>query len=86
MAWQELAYSKSAKEDGLGEFYSVATNNYIKSMGVGLVILIPSIFIIYPLMVNEAYGVGKELIPFYLLGTILSTISSFLGNTFSATE
>ena len=35
-------------------------------------------------MVNEAYGVGKELIPFYLLGTILSTISSFLGNTFSA--
>ena len=84
MAWQELAYSKSAKEDGLGQFYSVATNNYIKSMGVGLVVLIPSIFIIYPLMVNEAYGVGKELIPFYLLGTILSTISSFLGNTFSA--
>lgn len=84
MAWQELAYSKSAQENELGNFYSVAINNYIKSMGIGLVVLVPSIFIIYPLMVNEAYGVGKELVPIYLLGTILSTISSFLGNTFSA--
>ena len=35
-------------------------------------------------MVNESYSVGKELVPIYLMGTILSSISSFLGNTFSA--
>ena len=84
MAWQELAYSKSAKEDNLGEFYSTAINNYIKCMGAGLILLIPVIFVIYPLLINESYTAGMELVPYYLLGTILSTISSFLGNTFSA--
>lgn len=84
MAWQELAYSKSAKEDDLGEFYTAAINSYIKCMGVGLVVLIPMIHIIYPIMINDSYDVGKNLVPIYLLGTILSTISGFLGNTFSA--
>lgn len=84
MAWQELAYSKSAKEDNLGGFYSIAINSYIKCMGTGLIIMIPAIFVIYPVMVNESYSLGKELVPIYLLGTILSSISSFLGNTFSA--
>ncbi len=84
MAWQELSFSKTARNDNLEEFYSVAINNFIKCMGAGLAILIPVIYIIYPFMVNESYGVGKELIPLYLFGTILSTISSFLGNAFTA--
>ena len=84
MAWQELAYSKSAKENNLGDFYSTAINSYTKCMGCGLLVLIPVIFVIYPFMVNESYSVGKELVPIYLMGTILSSISSFLGNTFSA--
>ena len=46
--------------------------------------MIPVIYIIYPFMINDSYNGGKELIPLYLMGTILSTISSFLGNTFSA--
>ena len=84
MAWQELAYSKSAKESNLDDFYTVAVNSYIKSMGAGLILMIPFIYIIYPVMINESYGIGKELVPIYLLGTIFSTISSFLGNAISA--
>jgi len=84
MAWQELSYSKSAKENNLGGFYSVAINSYIKCMGTGLIIMIPAIYVIYPIMINQSYSSGKELIPIFLLGTILSSISSFLGNTFSA--
>lgn len=84
MAWQELAFSKSAKDNNNDNFYSVAINSYIKSMGCGLVLMIPVIYIIYPFMINDSYNGGKELIPLYLMGTILSTISSFLGNTFSA--
>lgn len=84
MAWQELAYSKSAQEDDLGEFYSVATNNYIKFMGAGLIVIVPVIFVIYPVMISDSYNVGKDLVPIFLFGTILSSISSFLGNTFSA--
>ena len=84
MAWQELSYSKTAKSQNLDDFYTTAINNYIKSMGAGLVMLIPVIFVIYPLMVNESYDIGKSLVPMYLLGTILSTICSFLGNAFTA--
>ncbi len=84
MAWQELSFSKTARNDSLDEFYTAAINNYIKCMCAGLLILIPMIYIIYPIMVNESYDVGKTLIPLYLFGTILSTISSFLGNAFTA--
>lgn len=84
MAWQELAYSKSSNEQELGEFYTVAINSYIKSMGIGLLALIPIIAIIYPVMVNDSYNLGKDLIPIYLLGTILSAIGTFLGHIFSA--
>lgn len=84
MAWQELSYAKSAKSDDLGDFYTKATNAYIQFLGGGLVVLIPSIFIIYPIMVNASYGEGKALVPLYLLGTILSSISSFFGNIVSA--
>lgn len=84
MAWQELAYSKSAQENNLDNFYSLAINNYILVMGIGLSLLIPAIYIIYPIMINNSYDVGKSLVPCFLFGTILSTISSFLGNAFSA--
>lgn len=84
LAWQELAYLKSSQEQNLGEFYSTAINSYIKTMGIGLLALIPAIYIMYPIMVNDAYNSGKELIPLYLLGTILSAIGTFLGDVFSA--
>ncbi len=84
MAWQELSFSKTARNDSLDEFYTAAINNYIKCMCAGLLVLIPMIYIIYPIMVDADYDVGKTLIPLYLFGTILSTISSFLGNAFTA--
>ncbi len=84
MAWQELSFSKTARSNDLDNFYTVAINNYIKCMGAGLVVLLPMIYVIYPLLVNESYDVGKALVPIYLLGTILSTISTFLGNAFTA--
>lgn len=84
MAWQELAYSKSAKENNLSEFYSVATNSYIRFLGMGLVMLIPVIYIIFPIMIDDSYASGKELIPIYLMATIVASISTFLGNTFGA--
>lgn len=84
MAWQELSFSKTAKNDSLSDFYTAAINYYIKCMSIGLLLLIPAIYIIYPLIIHESYDVGKTLVPFYLFGTILSTISSFLGNAFTA--
>lgn len=84
MAWQELSYSKTAHSKDLGQFYTNAINTYIKFMGSGLIILIPAVSIIYPLLVNDSFDTGKTLVPLYLLGTILSTISVFVGNAFTA--
>lgn len=85
MAWQELAFSKTAAQDGdLGKFYSVAIDEFIKVLGVGLTMLVPMIYIIYPYMIADAYSEGKELVPFYLLATLLSTLSGFIGNIFGA--
>ena len=83
MAWQELSFSKTAKSQTLDDFYTTAINNYIKSMGAGLILLIPAIFIIYPLMVNESYDLGKTLVPLYLIGTILSTFWTMLAGSIS---
>ncbi len=84
MAWQELAYSKSAKENNLKDFYTVATNSYIRFLGMGVSLLIPMIFIIFPIMINDSYAQGKDLVPVYLMATIISSVSNFIGNTFSA--
>lgn len=84
MAWQELAFSKSSTTQELGDFYTIAVNAYIKTMGIGLIFLIPMISILYPILINNSYDVGKELIPLYLIGTILSAIGTFLGHIFGA--
>lgn len=84
MAWQELAFSKSSQEQELGKFYSVAINSYIKIMGLGLIFLLPMISVLYPLLINNSYDVGKGLVPLYLIGTILSAIGTFLGHIFGA--
>lgn len=85
MAWQEISYSNEAggMEDR-GAYYTKAINSYIKFLGMGLIVIIPAIYIIYPIMINDAYAQGKEMVPFYLLATIASAVSSFLGNVFTA--
>lgn len=84
MAWQELAFFKSARESQLGEFYSKATKMYFQFLGSGIVVLIPVIYLIYPYMVNSSYGAGKNLVPLYLIGTVLWSLSGFYGNVASA--
>lgn len=85
MAWQEMSYSREAETSvGQESFYTKAINSYIKFLGMGFLILIPGIFIIFPIMINDSYAQAKVLIPYYLLGTIASAVSAFLGNVFTA--
>ena len=85
MAWQEMSYSREAmQESDQSGFYTKALNSYIKFLGMGVVILIPAVFVIFPIMINDSYGAAKNLVPYYLLATIASCISSFLGNIFTA--
>lgn len=85
MAWQEISYSREAGvEKGQSAFYTKAINAFIQFLGMGVSILLPVIFVIFPFMVRGDYGASKDLIPIYLLATVASAVSSFLGNVFTA--
>ena len=84
MAWQELTFSKSGtSRKELGEFYSTGINEYIKFLGIGVLIMLPAINVFFPYIVNESYHDAINIVPFYLLATISSAISSFLASIFS---
>lgn len=85
MAWQEMSYSKEAVGlENQDKFYTKAINAYVKFLCMGLSMIVPVIYVIYPLMTADTYAAGKEMIPMYLLATIASSVSGFLGNIFTA--
>lgn len=83
LAWQEIAFT-----EGKGErlFYYKAINSYIYLIGIGVVVFIPLIAIIFPIFVNIQYHIAKIYIPLALLGVAVSSISSFLGSIYGALE
>lgn len=84
MAWQELVYSKGNETDK-SDFYTSASNYYIKFLMVGLLLLVPVVQVVFPFMVvGEGYKSAFEFIPLYLLATVASIYSNFLGNIFGA--
>lgn len=85
MAWQEIAYYTEANDNkDRKNFYTQAINYYIRFLGVGFLLLLPVICIIYPFFIDESYAAAKVFVPLYLLGTIASAISEFLGEIFTA--
>ena len=85
MAWQEIAYYTEANNNSdRKNFYTQAINYYIRFLGMGFLLLLPVIFVIYPIFINENYAAAKVFVPLYLLGTIASAISEFLGEIFTA--
>lgn len=84
MAWQEMAFGKANYDNETGAFYTKATDLYIKLLFCGYIILIPLIFIIFPYFIASSYVAAKEIIPIYILATVLSIFSIFLGNILTA--
>lgn len=83
MAWQELSFSKaSLKTENLGDFYTKAIDLYFKFLFIGMAILLPVIYIIFPYMTDSSYSDACNLVPMYLLATIFSILSTFLGSVF----
>lgn len=84
MAWQELTFSKAdTDKESMGKFYSTGINEYIKFLSLGLLVLLPVINIVFPYIVDESYYDAINIVPFYLLATLSSSISSFLASIFS---
>lgn len=81
MAWQELTFSKAGStREEMNEFYTVAVNEYIKFLSLGTIVLIPIIKIIFPIMIDSSYDKAINIVPFSLIATLFSCISSFLGS------
>ena len=84
MAWQELVYSLGNKKENKSTLYTVASNYYLKFLMYGLVVLVPLIQIVFPFFIRNAYQASFPLIPLYLLATVASIYSGFLGDIFGA--
>ena len=82
MAWQEVAFSNKGKYD----FYSKAINGYLLFVGCGVMIALPFISVIFPYFVDKSYFAAKDIIPLLIIGTMVSTVSGFLGSVYGAIE
>lgn len=84
MAWQELTFSKAgAGEEEKTVFYTRAVNEYIKFMGLGTLMIIPMIKMVFPYMIDAAYQEAENIVPFALLGTLFSCIGTFMASILS---
>jgi O-antigen/teichoic acid export membrane protein len=85
LAWQEMSYLHASKERSKADlFYSNAINCYITLLGIGACLLVPIVYLVYPILVADAYNESKILVPLAILGTCASALSAFLGNIFGA--
>jgi O-antigen/teichoic acid export membrane protein len=85
LAWQEIAFKKGNDDKAeLSRFYSRAINVLINFFGVGGALLIPVCYIIFPFFVKGDYVASHDLIPLYIIVSVFSVVSSFLGQTYAA--
>ena len=82
MAWQELTFSIGNESDR-GDTYTKGIDLLLKFLCCGILLLIPFTKIAFT-VINESYKPALAIIPMYYLGTLANSLSSFLGNVFSA--
>lgn len=84
MALQELVYSMGNEKDNKANFYTMSSNYYLKFLMFGLVMLIPAVSIVFPFLIGSDYNEAYGIVPLYLMATVVSIYSNFLGNIFGA--
>ena len=80
-AWQDMAFSHGVKE-GSDSFYTDATFLYSIFLCVGAAILLPLIYLAFPLLVGSDYAFALDTIPMFIAVAVLSALSTFVGNIF----
>lgn len=84
LAWQETVFKKEGEHEVNSDYYSKASDLYIKFLWMGTICLLPVINIAFPFLINSTYNSAKLLVPLSLLGTSVSLYSSFIGSIFGA--
>lgn len=57
---------------------------YLKFLGLVTAVILPVYNIIFPIIVDEQYSKAKDIIPLFLLFSVLSAYLGFIGNIFYA--
>lgn len=84
MAWQEMVYSMGNEKEDKDKLYSLASNYYLRFLMFGLVLLVPVVYVAFPILINPQYQDAFNLVPMYLFATVASIYSVFLGDIFGA--
>jgi len=85
LSLQEMTFEKAgSNEKGKSEYYSKIINEYIKFLLIGVLCVLPFVRIIYSYMIDKEYYDAINIVPLYLIATIVSAVSSYLGAVFGA--
>lgn len=87
-AWQDLSFSstedKNNSKDQISALYSNGSVLYFKFLFASMALILPLLKVIFPVFINSTYGEAINLIPLFIIVSLLSGFSSFLGGTFYA--
>lgn len=83
LAWQETAFSMS-HEVNRSEKYSYTLDQYIKVLGLGIIVFIPFTKVTFPFFLGSEYLHALKIIPLYFLANFLTATSSFSNSILNA--
>lgn len=84
-AWNEMAYDLANEaRNEKNKYYKKSISIILKFSLIGVSLLLPTIKLIYPFMVDKQYSESLIIIPVLMIGTMANTYSGFLGTLFLA--
>lgn len=83
LAWQESAISEYGSES-FKKFFTDTFNMYVKGVFSVVAVLLPFMFIVFPIMIDSSYHDAIQYAPFLLLASGISAISGFVSQIFIA--
>lgn len=82
-SWQELAFAKGKTADN-DDYYEYMLGLFVKYLFIASCLILPGVLIVFPIMVDSQYSQAVNIVPVYLLATMLNAFSSFLTAIFGA--
>ncbi len=84
LAWQELAYTRSDHSEETSTFYTDAINIFAKVLTAVFSIMVPMVYVVFPILINENYADAKNIVPIYMLATLMDVFHAFLASIIGA--
>jgi len=83
LAWQENAFAKKGNKEEKRKYFDSRINLVIELLGYLTALIIPIVFIIFPIFIDVQYFEAKKYVPLYLIIMIIASFNTFLGSIFS---